>query len=119
MIGDDDWETFFDPDEFGCEVRLVVGADVIQTTGMLTAAGEPDRLRAGQSTQGGVRAKPGERLLQIATRDLPSDWPERRVELDIGLFSAVEAVPIGRLRTGLILVPHSERTTSHGQWLRD
>lgn len=119
MIGDDDWGSFFDPDEFGCEVRLVVGTDVIEIQGMLAAPPEPSHLRQGTRTQGGVRAKPLERVLQIANRDLPADWPDRRVELDIGHFTATEAIPIGRLRTGLVLVPYSQRTESHAGWLRD
>lgn len=119
MIGADDLDDFFDPDEFGCEVRLVVGDDVIEIRGMLRPAPQPTELRQGNRSQGGVRSKPGERELQIAAHDLPADWPDRRVELDQGHYTAVEVLPVGRVRVGLVLVPYSERTTEHVQWLRD
>lgn len=118
MIGDDDWESFFDPDEFGCELRLVRDGDVIELLGMLGAPSEPDRLRIGNKAQGGVRAKPGEIICQVPRSDLPSDWPKRQVFLDGKTYTAVEAIPIGRMRTGLVLVPYSERSETHGEWLR-
>ena len=57
MIGDDDWRSFFDPEEFGCELQMVLGGDVREVPGMLGAPRSPDQLRTGNRNQGGVRAK--------------------------------------------------------------
>lgn len=118
MIGDDDWESFFDPDEFGCELRLVLGGDVREVPGMLGAPREPDYLRRSNKAKGGVRAKPGEIIVQVPVSELPADWPERQVHLDGKVYTAVESLPIGRIRVGLVLVPYSEREKAHGGWLR-
>lgn len=119
MIGDDDWQSFFDPEEFGCELQMVLGADVRDVPGMLGAPREPDQLRTGNRNQGGVRAKPGEIICQVPRSDLPSDWAKRQVFLDGEIYTAIEALPIGRLRVGLVLIPYSERSETHGEWLRD
>lgn len=119
MIGDDDWQSFFDPDEFGCELRLVLGGDVRDVPGMLGAPREPDQLRTGNRNQGGVRAKPGEIICQVPRSELPADWAKRQVFLDGNVYTAIEAIPIGRIRIGLVLIPYSERSEQHGEWLRD
>lgn len=119
MIGDDDWASFFDPDEFGCELRMVLGGDVLEVPAMLGAPPELDRMRTGNKVQGGVRAKPGELIAQVPRSELPADWPDRQVHLDGKSYTAVEALPIGRIRVGLVLVPYSEREKQHGRWLRD
>lgn len=118
MIGDDDWASFYDPDEFGCELQLVLGGDVREVPGMLGAPREPDQLRTGNRNQGGVRAKPGEIIAQVPRSELPSDWAKRQVFLDGKIYTAVEAIPIGRIRVGLVLIPYSEREKTHGEWLR-
>lgn len=119
MIGDDDWASFYDPDEFGCEVALVGDADTLELLGRELAPPELDRLRQGERAQAGVRAKPGERVVEIPAKDLPADWPDRRVDVPSGSYTAVDVQTIGRLRVGLILVPYETRETTHGQWLRD
>lgn len=120
MIGDDDWASFYDPDEFGCSVSLVGDADTLSPPGRMLAKPELDRLRQGQrGGQTGPRVAVTERVLEIPASHLPDDWGQRRVELDIGTFTPVEILPIGHLRVGLVLVPFETRETTHAQWLRD
>lgn len=119
MIGDDDWRSFFDPEEFGCELQMVLGGDVREVPGMLGAPRSPDQLRTGNRNQGGVRAKPGETICQVPRSELPEDWPQRQVHLDGKIYTAVEVIPVGRIRVALVLVPYSEREKQHGRWLRD
>lgn len=121
MIGDDDWDVFFDPDELGVLVRFHVPGEVVprETGGMW---GEPRgdvKLRRGGSGGTGLSVKPGERPLQIAARELPDDWRETRVVVAGVDYAISSADALGRLRVLLTLTPWKERVTGHGKWLRN
>jgi hypothetical protein len=123
MIGADDLDSFFDPEEFGCEV-LIVGADgSVKVNGMWGDPAAFGRLQrpgvAKNAAQTEVRFD--EKVLQLPNEDVPQAWQQCRV-VDGGVeFSITRVAPHGRLRSLLTLVPYGDRKARaeevNGGWL--
>lgn len=125
MIGDDDFDSFFDPDEFGCTVTLLEqGREARPVNGMWGQPAAQGRIqRSGNlKTSAQVVAKPNQRVLQVPNDEVPKDFASVKLVADDAEYSIVDSAPIGRLRTLLTLVPFGDREAraedekSHG-WL--
>ena len=118
MIGDDDFASFFDPDEFGVRVRLIEpGRDAREVDGML---GKPETsggvYRAGVDPNAStVRAAPKQRHLQLPRGEVPADWQATKVVADDVTYSIADVAPLGRLRSLLTLTPFGDRTAAPGE----
>lgn len=118
MIGDDDFGTFFDPDEFGCTVRLIEpGRDARDVDGMF---GKPDV--SGGIYRSGIdpsaaqsRATPKQRHLQLPRGEAPEQWRATKVIADGLEYSIGDVEPLGRLRVVLTLVPYGDRAAPSGE----
>ncbi|WP_248769649.1 hypothetical protein [Pseudomonas sp. MWU12-2345] len=113
MIGDDDLASFFDPEEFGCTVKLVEDGrddrDVNGMWGVPIGIGRMQRASALRSAAQ-LRASPDERLLQLPNADAPADRTAVKVIDEEGnAYSITEIVPHGRLQKLLTLIPHGSR----------
>lgn len=125
MIGADDLESFYDPEEFGCRVLIIDGAgsaaEVLGMWGDPTAFGRLQRPSVDKGAAQ-LRVQPNQKVLQIPNEDVPADWRGVKVLEDDVEFSIVDVVPHGRLRSLLTLVPYGDRaarvkdTKSNG-WL--
>lgn len=112
MIGDDDFSTFFDPDEFGCVVQLIEPGKVPRdVAGMFGKPGASGALyRAGIDPGASqVRVKPLKEHLQLATREVPANWKLTRVISDGVSYSISDVEPLGRVRSLLTLIPFGDR----------
>ncbi|MBF7051756.1 MAG: hypothetical protein ABGX76_04370 [Cobetia sp.] len=119
MIGDDDWDSFFDPDELGVLVELhVPDQRPVTVGGMWSKPHGRETLRRAYTNGAGLRGEPDEKPLQIATRDLPDAWRETRVVVEGVAYAIGDVISLGRLRTDLLLTPWQERSDTHGSWLR-
>tara|TARA_R110000772_G_scaffold62506_4_gene140470 strand:- start:562 stop:924 length:363 start_codon:yes stop_codon:yes gene_type:complete len=119
MIGDDDWGSFFDPDEMGVLVELHVPDQApVNVGGMWSPPAGRETLRRAYTNGAGLRIAPDEKPLQIALRDLPNAWRETRVVVDGVEYAIGDLVSLGRLRVELILTQWKERSDTHGSWLR-
>ena len=120
MIGDDDWDTFFDPDELGVLVELHVPNEPTprEIGGMWSKPAGRETVRRAYTSGAGLRVAPDEKPLQIAERDLPADWRETRGGVDGIEYAIGDLVSLGRLRVELILTPWQQRSDTHGSWLR-
>lgn len=117
MIGADDIDAFFDPDEFGCTAQFIEpGRGPRSVDGMIGAPQKSNPLyRAGRDfNAANVRGRPRQMFLQIPTRELPENWSKTTVVLDGVSYSIAEAEPIDRLRTALTLTPPVDRASSAG-----
>ena len=118
MIGADDFATFFDPDEFGCTVRLIEpGRPPRDVDGMF---GKPETsggiYRAGVDPNAStVRAAPKQRHLQLPRSEVPADWQSTKVVADDVTYSIADVAPLGRLRSLLTLTPFGDRTAAPGE----
>lgn len=118
MIGDDDFATFFDPDEFGCTVQLIEpGRPPRDVDGMF---GKPETsggvYRAGVDPNAStVRAAPKQRHLQLPRGEVPADWHATKVVADGATYSIADVAPLGRLRSLLTLTPFGDRTAAPGE----
>ncbi|EKT4458353.1 hypothetical protein G7007_18820 [Pseudomonas entomophila] len=118
MIGDDDFETFFDPDEFGAVVVLVEpGQQPRDLAGMFGKPAPEASLYRGGIDPGAanVRGRAAQEHFHIATRQLPANWRTAKVLVDGAEFSIANAQPFGRLRTVLTLVPYGDRAAPAGE----
>lgn len=118
MIGADDIDAFFDPDEFGCTAQLIEpGREPRSVDGMIGAPQKSQPLyRSGRDfNAANIKGKPRQMILQIPTRDLPENWSKTLVVLDGISYSIAEAEPIGRLRTALTLTPPVDRASAGAQ----
>lgn len=117
MIGDDDFATFFDPDEFGCTVQLIEpGQKARDVDGMF---GKPDG--SGGIYRSGIdpntaqtRGTPKQRHLQLPRGEVPADWSRTKVVADGLQYSIGDVEPLGRLRSLLTLVPYGDRDAPPG-----
>lgn len=108
MIGADDLDDLYDPDEFGCELRLVEqGQQARPCRGMWSQPVKSGRLtRTGVDPNGAtLRTRPDQRHLQIANANLPANWKTTKVQAGGAEWAITAAEPLGRLRTLLTLVP--------------
>lgn len=121
MIGEDDLEAFFDPDEFG--LRLVLVEDSKPAREVLGM--QNPRERSGPLYRSGIdpnaanlRVRPDQVKVQIATRDVPALYRAQRIELDGASWSIANVEPLGRLRSLMTLVPHGARKSKpeRGTW---
>ncbi|RMO79773.1 hypothetical protein ALQ33_200030 [Pseudomonas syringae pv. philadelphi] len=118
MIGDDDFETFFDPDEFGEKAQIIEpGAaprDVVGIPGK--PAGSDGIYRGGiDPNAANLRAVPLQQNIQIPARDLPKEWKLVKVQYRGSLWSIGNVEPLGRLRKLLTLVPYGDRAAPAGE----
>jgi len=81
MIGADDLASFFDPEEFGCEVLIVGPAGSCKVNGMWGDPAAFGRLQRpgvpNHAAQTDVRM--AEQVLQLPNEDVPQDWTQCRV----------------------------------------
>lgn len=117
MIGADDLDELYDPDEFGCTVQVIEpGREARTVNGMLGAP-----TRSGRQYRSGVdpnaanlRVKPDQVLLQMATAAVPQDRTAKIV-VDGVEYSVGNVEPLGRLRSLLTLVPYGNRAAPAGE----
>lgn len=111
MIGADDLASFFDPEEFGCEVLIVGPAGSCKVNGMWGDPAAFGRLQRPGVPNGAaqVEVRMAEKVLQLPNEDVPQDWSQCRV-VDGGVeFSITRVAPHGRLRSLLTVVPYGDR----------
>ena len=121
MIGEDDLEAFFDPDEFGLRLVLIVdGQAPREILGM-----QNPRDRSGPLYRSGIdpnaanlRVRPDQVKVQVATRDVPELYRAQRIELDGAAWSIANVEPLGRIRSLMTLVPYGARQSKpeRGTW---
>lgn len=117
MIGADDLDALYDPDEFGCTVQVIEpGREARPVNGMLGAP-----TRSGRQYRSGVdpnaanlRVRPDQVLLQMATAAVPQDRTAKIV-VDGVEYSVGNVEPLGRLRSLLTLVPYGNRAAPAGE----
>ena len=121
MIGEDDLEAFFDPDEFGLRLVLIEdGKPAREVLGM-----QNPRDRSGPLYRSGIdpnaanlRVRPDQVKVQVATRDVPELYRAQRIELDGAAWSIANVEPLGRIRPQMTLVPYGARQSKpeRGTW---
>lgn len=122
MIGDDDFASFFNPDEFGVRVRLIEpGRDARDVDGML---GKPET--TGRVYRAGVdpgAAKTNSRLdrkfLQLPRGETPVEKVGTKVVIDRHEYAVTDIEPLGRVRSLLTLIPwgdREEQPVERGKW---
>ena len=122
MIGDDDFASFFDPDEFGCTVQLIEpGREPRKVDGMYGKPGATGALyRAGIDPGAAqVKVKPLKEHLQLGNRDVPINWKITKVVADGVEYSITDVEPVGRVRSVLTLIPFGDREAQpveRGKW---
>lgn len=122
MIGDDDFESFFDPDEFGCRVQLIEpGRDPRSVNGMYGKPGSTGSLyRAGIDPGAAqVKVKPLKEHLQLSNREVPVNWKTTKVVAEGVEYSITDVEPVGRVRSVLTLIPFGDRDAQpaeRGTW---
>lgn len=112
MIGADDLQDFFDPEEFGCAVQLIERGQLPRSVngmwGIPVAIGRMQR-SGSPSTGSTMRVKPGMDYLQLPNDEVPADYTTTKVVADDAEYSITEVAPLGRLRSLLTLVPYGDR----------
>ena len=121
MIGEDDLEALFDPDEFGLRLVLIVdGQAPREILGM-----QNPRDRSGPLYRSGIdpnaanlRVRPDQVKVQVATRAVPELYRAQRIELDGVAWSIANVEPLGRIRSLMTLVPYGARESKpeRGKW---
>lgn len=121
MIGEDDLEAMFDPDEFGLRLVLIVdGQAPREILGM-----QNPRDRSGPLYRSGIdpnaanlRVRPDQVKVQVATRDVPELYRAQRIEVDGVAWSIANVEPLGRIRSLMTLVPYGARESKpeRGKW---
>lgn len=118
MIGEDDLEDLFDPDEFGVEATLLeVGQPARPLRGTLGAPRASGGLyRSGMDPNAAqLRVKPSQQILTVAASRVPAGWKLAKVVLR-GVEHSIAAIePVGRIRTALVLVPYGDRGADPGE----
>ena len=113
MIGDDDQDGFFDPEEFGCTVTLIEpGRDGRPVNGMWGVPLGFGRMQRANGVRAAaqVRATPDSRVLQLPNAEAPVHFKLAKVVDEEGVaYSITEIAPHGRLRKLLTLVPYGDR----------
>ncbi len=121
MIGADDLDALYDPEEFGCTVQVIEpGQEPRPVNGMLGAPARSGRqYRSGvDPNAANLRARPDQVLLQMATSAVPADRTAKII-IDGAEYSVGNVEPLGRLRSLLTLVPYFNRTApagDQGRW---
>lgn len=122
MIGDDDFSSFFDPDEFGCVVQLIEpGQEPRNVAGMFGKPGATGALYRTGIDPGAAQMKvrPLKEHLQLPTREVPISWKATRVVSDGVTYSITDVEPLGRVRSVLTLIPFGDRDAQpaeRGKW---
>jgi len=117
VIGADDLDALYDPDEFGCTVQVIEpGREARQVNGMLGAPARSGRqYRSGMDPNAAnLRVRPDQVLLQMATSAVPQDRTAKIV-VDGVEYSVGSVEPLGRLRSLLTLVPYGNRAAPAGE----
>lgn len=117
MIGADDLDALYDPDEFGCTVQVIEpGREARTVNGMRGAPARSGRqYRSGvDPNAANLRVKPDQVLLQMATAAVPQDRTAKIV-VDGVEYSVGSVEPLGRLRSLLTLVPYGNRAAPAGE----
>jgi len=118
MIGDDDFATFFDPEEFGELAQFIdPGVEPRDVAGIRGAPSKSGGIYRGGIDPGAanVRAVPLQEHFQISNRELPPKWKETKVIFRGAQWSIVNVEPLGRVRTLLTLVPFGDRAAPPGE----
>lgn len=100
MIGDDDWDTFFDPDDFGHEATWQTDSETVEEIGGVFQAENTDVL-AGKSA--GVSATAS--TFTMAEDQIPDTWAQED-DFEItgkGNFLVVDVQPDGSGMARIIL----------------
>lgn len=122
MIGDDDFATFFDPDDFGCRVQLIEpGREPRSVAGMYGKPGATGALYRAGIDPGAAQAKvkPLKQHLQLSNREVPVNWKATKVVADGAEYSITDVEPVGRVRSVLTLIPFGDRDAQpaeRGTW---
>ncbi|HHK4358941.1 TPA: hypothetical protein ACQTXQ_005746 [Pseudomonas aeruginosa] len=121
MIGEDDLEAMFDPDEFGLRLVLIVdGQAPREILGM-----QNPRDRSGPLYRSGIdpnaanlRVRPDQVKVQVSARDVPELYRAQRLEIDGVAWSIANVEPLGRIRSLMTLVPYGARESKpeRGKW---
>lgn len=122
MIGEDDLEDFFDPDEFGVKVTVLEDGRPARplrgTLGAPRASG--GMYRSGSDPNAAqLRVKPAQEILTVANSAVPAGWQRVKVLLRGVEHSIAKVEPVGRLRTALVLVPYGDiamQPPERGKW---
>jgi hypothetical protein len=117
VIGADDLDALYDPDEFGCTVQVIEpGREARTVNGMLGAPARSGRqYRSGvDPNAANLRVKGDQVLLQMATPAVPQDRTAKIV-VDGVEYSVGNVEPLGRLRSLLTLVPYGNRAAPAGE----
>lgn len=121
MIGEDDLEALFDPEEFGLRLVLIVdGQPPREILGM-----QNPRDRSGPLYRSGIdpnaanlRVRPDQVKVQVATSAVPELYRAQRIEVDGVAWSIANVEPLGRIRSLMTLVPYGARESKpeRGKW---
>lgn len=122
MIGDDDFASFFDPDEFGVRVRVIEpGRDPRDVDGMLGKPEVSGRIYRAGVDPGAAKtsAKLSRKYLQLPRAETPAGPVGTKVVIDRVEYAVTDIEPLGRVRSLLTLIPWAERENQpaeRGKW---
>ncbi|HFH4653098.1 hypothetical protein [Pseudomonas aeruginosa] len=122
MIGEDDLEDLFDPDEFGVEVMLLEAGQAARVLRGTLGGPRPSGglYRSGSDPNAAqLRVKPVQEILTVAASAVPAGWKSAKVVLRGVEHSIARVEPAGRIRTALVLVPYGDKASQppeRGKW---
>lgn len=123
MIGEDDFESFYDPDEFGGVVTVhEVGKEPRDVAGIFGApAARGGVYRAGIDPGAAqVRATPDQVQFQMANGSVPRPFLSVRVMVKGKAYVIADVEPIGRFRSLVTMTPDGSRAGADsgelGKW---
>ena len=116
MIGDDDFNVFYNPDDYGTTLTLVHPSGGQRPLVVLldTDVGDSGVRTNGRSNSKTIRLKT--KTARVAKSALPADYSEYLVLLDGHRWRITDDDEISPSETRIVLTPE---TSSNGQWLRD
>lgn len=122
MLDDEDFSSFYDPDEFGT-AAVLIGASEIPVNGLIIPDPNGNKLQRQSNGKAGVKIAPVSVRFQIPTSEVPEDWQNWEVRLKAKLYQGksysivdVDDNPDGS--SDLTLTPYKQRGQEHGEWLR-
>ena len=118
MIGDDDFDTFYDPDDFGTEARLI-GDDERTVCGLLLKGGKFNKLWRDPGGKGGIKAQQTSLRFQLPSMQVPVDYQDYVLRVEGADYSITDVEPAGTGRSELVLVPFKARSSGSSNWLKE